>query len=102
MSSTHAEDSIQVMKIDGALHVSGVAALKARMLIALETCQVLILDLSEVADCDTASLQLLVAACHTTFPDGKRIQLGANAAAIVTTARKLGVVLAATEQTNKD
>lgn len=91
-----------VLRIEGALLVSGVAALKARMLSDLQTCRTLVLDLAGIGECDTAGLQLVCGACRKMLDDGRRIMLGKTSPAIQSMADRLGLTLPATIEAHKE
>jgi anti-anti-sigma regulatory factor len=90
--STQAGDT-HSFRIEGSLGVAAVATLKARMLETLKACREIVLDLEAVEDCDTAGIQLLVAATRAPLQGDKLIRIGPCSDVVRTTATKLGVRL---------
>ncbi len=90
-------DDVQSFRIDGRLVIADVAALKTRILDALQTCRELVLELDAVEECDTAGIQFLIASSRLTSRDGKSIRLGSSSDSVRTAAAKLGLKLATAE-----
>ena len=102
MSAGDDASNMTVMKLEGGLHISGVAALKQRMLDAVRSHPLLVLDMEGVTDCDTASLQLIVAACRPGLPGGETIRLSRYSPAVATAAEKLGLQLPPTTDPSRE
>ena len=60
-------------------------------------CREVVLDLGGVEDCDTAGIQLLIAASRLSSEPGKTIRVGQSSEVVRSTAAKLGVRLLATD-----
>ncbi len=87
----------RTMQIEGTLCIPDVALLKKKILDTLESCESVVLDLSSVDDCDTAGIQLLVAASRISSERGKTILIGRYSEPVRSTATKLGVKLMTTD-----
>jgi len=93
-------DGFRRLRISGALGVAGVAALKGVIAGELGTCRRLVLDLSEVTDCDTAGLQLIYGLCRQPVTLGTEICLGPASASLHALAARLGVGFSPRSQEN--
>jgi anti-sigma B factor antagonist len=73
----------QVLRIDGELSIYRAAELKPQILQAVEASPVLEVDLSGVAEFDTAGLQLLLLAKRVAAEKGHTLRLVRHSAAVV-------------------
>jgi anti-anti-sigma factor len=78
-----------VIRARGDLHISEAEELRSALLAELGASPTLVLDLSEVDSCDTASFQLLCSLQKSAERDGKKLRISATSAAI----RDGGVIL---------
>jgi ABC-type transporter Mla MlaB component len=79
------------LKISGPLQVSEADALRASLLVTAAQSQPATIDLSEVEECDTASLQLLCAARKPSPTSGRRLELRNPSEALLKISSALGL-----------
>jgi anti-anti-sigma factor len=65
-------DGTAIVSIAGELRIATVADAKPGLVAALATCDEIQVDLSGIAQCDTAGIQLLLMACASARAKGKR------------------------------
>lgn len=80
LSSEH-DGAICRLKISGELSIYGAAELKPQLLAQLDGCRELEINLAEVAELDTAGLQLLYLLKREARKAGKELRLVAHSAA---------------------
>jgi anti-anti-sigma factor len=83
----------EVVRAKGDLHISDAEELKSSLLGALAAAPALVLDLSEVNSCDTASFQLLSALRKSAQRDGKEIKIVGASASVCEASALLGFSL---------
>jgi anti-anti-sigma factor len=76
------DDATTRLYLDGNLTIYEASAHKDRLISALADCQILELDLSEVAEMDSSGFQLLVLAKQEAGRLGKHLRLVAHSAAV--------------------
>lgn len=76
------DDATTRLYLDGNLTIYEAAAHKDRLISALADCQVLELDLSQVAEMDSAGFQLLALVKREAGHQGKHLGLVAHSAAV--------------------
>jgi anti-anti-sigma factor len=79
------------VQVRGELHISEAQELRSALIGELAAVSRLVLDLSEVDSCDTASLQLLCSLQKSAQCDGKELRLLAPSAAIHNATSVLGL-----------
>ena len=77
--------------IDGALTINEVADLGKNLLASIEANTSLSLDLSQVMDCDTAGIQLLLSAKKTAENLKKTFSVIYTSQSVLSTARQIGI-----------
>lgn len=77
----------------GDLHISEAGELRSVLIGELAAVQAMVLDLSEVDSCDTASFQLLCSLKKSAEREGKEFHISASCAAIHETSAILGLSL---------
>ena len=70
--TTTQTDGTTILGISGDLRIATVADAKLQLVAALAACDEIQVDLSEVGQCDTAGIQLLLMACASARAKGKR------------------------------
>jgi len=80
-----------IVKIEGDLTINFVAAAKADLVAGLATEGDILLDLSEVGECDTAGVQLLLMASASARSKGKRFATFAQSASFEAAAQRIGI-----------
>lgn len=70
ITTTQADD-VTVLRIGGDLRIAAVADAKAELVAMLATGRAIRVDLSELGECDTAGIQLLLMACASARATGK-------------------------------
>ena len=80
-----------VLKVSGALSVAAAEDLRCRWLDWLGRGSGLVLDLSEVSSCDTAGVQMLLAARKSARHAGKPFRIAAQSDAVTKTCIELGI-----------
>lgn len=85
------EGDAMIMKIDGDLSVYEVESLRQELLAGLEASSACRLDLSAVTQCDTAAVQVLLAAQRSAAGAGKTVTVGAMGTAVRTVFDDLGL-----------
>lgn len=92
MASTEKDkDGNLVLKIEGALSVYQVAALKDQMLIGLQNENGLTLDIDGITDCDTLGIQLLYSAGKTARILNKNFSISGRSEACWEAALSIGL-----------
>jgi anti-sigma B factor antagonist len=81
----------QILKLSGAIQINVVDELRAALLGFLCTTSRPVVDLSEVTECDTAALQLLVSASRTAKLSIKPLELVGLSAAVREASAALGL-----------
>jgi len=76
------DDATTRLYLDGNMTIYEASAQKDRLVSALADCQVLELDLAQVAEMDTSGFQLLVLAKQEAGRLGKHLRLVAHSAAV--------------------
>jgi len=82
-----------LVRVSGELHISDAEALRAGLLGELVASSALVLELSGVESCDTASFQLLCALRKSAEREGKALHLSAPAAAMREASATIGLSL---------
>ena len=90
-----------VMCLKGDLHISDAADLRSALLSELASARDLVLDVSGVDSCDTASFQLLCSLRTSAERDGKEFRISALSAAIREASAVLGLSLENLKNTTK-
>lgn len=79
------------IKLGGTISIYEVAGIHKKLLRSLEENPTVRLDLAGVSSCDTAGIQLLLAAGKTGEEQGKRVILSNSPEAVREAARRIGV-----------
>jgi len=94
MTTEHTDESPgSILTFGQSLSISGTGALQSVLVEAIDGPHDVVMDLSEVEQCDTASAQLIFAALQTAAKRGKRIRLAAISPAVTSTFAFLGLPL---------
>ena len=91
--ATTQKDGRPVVKIEGNLRVSGVAAVKVALLAALNAGNGIELDLANLTSCDTAGIQVLLMARTSARVAGKVFLVSAASADFKTALSHAGVAI---------
>jgi anti-sigma B factor antagonist/stage II sporulation protein AA (anti-sigma F factor antagonist) len=89
--TTNQENGKLVIKIEGDLLIAGVADAKPLITSALAAGQEILLDLSDVGECDTAGIQLLLMARASALAQGKRLVTSSQSASFRAAVERIGV-----------
>jgi anti-sigma B factor antagonist len=89
--TTTQADGKALLKIAGELRIASVADAKPAILASLADSSEIQLDLSEVDQCDTAGIQLLLMACASARASGKSFATLGHTAALQTALTRAGI-----------
>jgi anti-sigma B factor antagonist len=73
--TTTQADGRATLRIEGDLRIASVADAKREHVAGLAACGAIQLDLSEIGQCDTAGIQLLLMTCASARANGKEFEL---------------------------
>ena len=90
ISKETSEDQIALLTIKGAICITEAMALREEFLACLNQYQGMILNLTQVAYCDTAGVQCLYSACKAAQRTGKHFAITEVSAAVEDALKRIG------------
>ncbi len=89
--TTTQTDDTSIVKIEGDLLISGVAQAKQKIVAAFAAGDNVLLDLSNLRECDTAGIQLLLMARASARSQNKNMRLTAESKSVQSTLERVGL-----------
>ncbi|GBC60706.1 anti-sigma factor antagonist [Desulfonema ishimotonii] len=88
---TDKKEGEMLVRIDGGMTVADAAAIRDKLVACFDSCESLIADLRDVADCDAAGVQLICSAHKTADATGKRFAVVNASEAVIKAVARAGL-----------